>query len=198
MCCCFQSHPNMSQAVLDFMHNRRSVLIKNMTEPGPSTTQLNDILTIASRVPDHRKLEPWRFLVIQGDARIRMGKALAAVKAKQQALEPEQLLAEQQSFMRAPVVIAVVAAPIEHKTPKTEQILSAGAVCQHINIAAAAHGFASQWVTGWTFENPEAEAVLGLETHEFIAGYLYIGSSQDQPSDRKRPELENKVTWLID
>ncbi len=188
----------MSQAVLDFMHNRRSVLIKNMTAPGPDTSQLADILTIASRVPDHRKLEPWRFLVIQGDARARLGQVLAEVKGKQQALEPEQLLAEQQTFLRAPVVVAVVASPIEHKTPRTEQILSAGAVCQHINIAAAAHGFASQWVTGWTFENPEAEAALGLSEYEFIAGYLYIGSSEEQPSDRKRPDLTDKVTWLSD
>ncbi len=188
----------MYSQVIEFMHNRRSVLIKHMHEPGPNKKQLQAILTIACRVPDHRKLEPWRFLVIQKNARKRLGEALALLKTEQQYLEPEQIEAEQQSLMRAPVVIAVIASPVEHKTPWAEQILSAGAVCQHINIAAAAHGFASQWITGWTFENKQAEQLLGLNDKEFVAGYLYIGSSDDQPVDRKRPDLSDKVTWLTD
>ncbi|WP_154222601.1 nitroreductase family protein [Marinicella rhabdoformis] len=188
----------MNSSVIDFMHNRRSVLVKNMSEPGPNADELNTILTIASRVPDHRKLEPWRFLVIQGDARQRLSEELAEVKSQQMDLEPEQLAAEKTCFARAPLVIAVIAAPIEHKTPKNEQILSAGAVCQHINIAAGAMGYASQWVTGWSCENPDAQKVLGLAGHEFIAGYLYIGSCDEQPTERKRPDLSEKVVWLND
>lgn len=188
----------MNPSVIDFMLERRSILIKNMTEPGPCETELNTLLEIAARVPDHRKLEPWRFLVIQGSARKRLSEQLATVKSQQMDLEPEQLAAEKTCFARAPLVIAVVAAPIEHKTPKNEQILSAGAVCQHINIAAAAMGYASQWVTGWSCENKQAQQTLGLTDNEFIAGYLYIGSCDEKPAERKRPDLSEKVTWFND
>lgn len=186
----------MNASVIDFMLKRRSVLVKNMTAPGPDVDELNTILNIAARVPDHRKLEPWRFLVIQGDARTRLSEELAKVKSKQMDLEPEQLAAEKTCFARAPLVIAVIAAPIEHKTPKNEQILSAGAVCQHINIAAGAMGYTSQWITGWSCENPDAQKVFGLVDNEFIAGYLYIGSCDEQPAERKRPDMTDKVTWL--
>lgn len=184
-----------NQAVLDFMLNRRSVLIKNMTEPGPTTEELNTIMTIATRVPDHRKLEPWRLLVLQGDARKEFGETLAAVKAKQEEMMGIQIEVEKDCFMRAPLVIAVIASPVEHKTPEVEQILSAGAVCQHINIAAGALGYASQWVTGWSCLNKEVHKAIGLGKKEFIAGFLYIGSSDDKPLDRQRPDLDEAVTY---
>lgn len=181
--------------VKEFMLNRRSVLIKNMTEPGPTTEELNTIMTIATRVPDHRKLEPWRLLVLQGDARKEFGETLAAVKAKQEEMMGIQIEVEKDCFMRAPLVIAVIASPVEHKTPEVEQILSAGAVCQHINIAAGALGYASQWVTGWSCLNKDVHQAIGLGEKEFIAGYLYIGSSDDKPLDRQRPDLDEVVTY---
>lgn len=95
--------------------------------------------------------------------------------------------------MRAPLVIAVIASPVEHKTPEVEQILSAGAVCQNINIAAAAMGYASQWVTGWSCLDNQAQQAIGLGAKEFVAGYLYIGSSDEQPLDRQRPDLDEIV-----
>ncbi len=185
----------MSSSIIDLMLNRRSVLIKNMTEPGPSAEELNTILTIATRVPDHRKLEPWRLLVLQGDARKDFGETLAAIKAQQEEMMGIQIEVEKDCFMRAPLVIAVIASPIEHKTPEVEQILSAGAVCQHINIAAGALGFASQWVTGWSCLNKEVHKAIGLGKKEFIAGYLYIGSSDDKPLDRQRPDLDEVVIY---
>lgn len=185
-------------SVTKFMLKRRSVLIKNMTEPGPSAEELETILTIAARVPDHRKLEPWRFLVLQGEARREFGEKLAAVKAQKEQIMGIQVEIEKDCFMRAPLVIAVVASPVEHKTPEVEQILSAGAVCQNINIAAAALGYASQWVTGWSCLDNQAQAAVGLGDKEFIAGYLYIGSSADQPLDRQRPDLMEKVTYWED
>lgn len=175
------------------MLNRRSVLIKNMVEPGPNAEELETLLTIATRVPDHRKLEPWRLLVLQGDARKKFGERLASVKAAKEAIEKVQIEIEKDCFMRAPLVIAVVSAPLEHRTPKVEQILSAGAVCQNINLAAAALGYASQWVTGWSCLDKEALLAVGLNESEFIAGYLYIGSCAEKPLDRKRPDLEQVI-----
>lgn len=189
---------NPHPSVIDFMLNRRSVLVKNLQEPGPSTTELETILTIATRVPDHRKLEPWRFLVLQGEARRQYGELLAEVKARKETMMGIQVEIEKDCFMRAPLVIAVIASPVEHKTPKEEQLLSAGAVCQHINIAAGALGYASQWITGWSCLDENACQAIGLSEDEFIAGYLYIGSSDEQPLDRQRPDLEEVVThWQV-
>ena len=186
---------NTHPSVTDFMLNRRSVLIKNMSEPGPNAEELNTILTIATRVPDHRKLQPWRFLVLQGEARKAFGEKLAAVKAVKEDMEKIQIDIEKNCFMRAPLVIVVIASPIEHRTPETEQILSAGAVCQNINIAAGSLGFASQWVTGWSCLDATAQQAVGLDDNEFIAGYLYIGTCDEKPLDRQRPELSDVVTY---
>jgi len=185
-----QAHTEVTQ----FMLNRRSVLIKNMREPGPNASELETILTMATRVPDHRKLEPWRLIVLQGEARREFGHCLAAVKANHEAMEEIQVQIEKDCFMRAPLVIAVVASPVEHRTPEVEQVLSAGAVCQNINIAAASLGYASQWVTGWSCLDAAAQRAIGLTDNEFIAGYLYIGSSDDEPADRQRPDLSATVS----
>ncbi len=181
-------------SVTDFMLSRRSVLIKNMNAPGPDNSELETILTIATRVPDHRKLEPWRLLVLQGDARRDFGEKLAAVKAKKEDVTAIQVSIEKDCFMRAPLVIVVIASPVEHKTPEVEQILSAGAVCQNINIAAGSLGYASQWVTGWSCLDTDAQRAIGLSENEFVAGYLYIGSSDEKPQDRQRPDLESVAT----
>lgn len=187
----------MNQAVLDFMLKRRSVLARQMSEPGPNEQQLKTLLTIAARVPDHKKLEPWRFLVIQGEARKQLGEQFAEIRKQQVELPPQQYQDLQQSFMRAPLVIAVIFSPIEQRVPKFEQLLSTGAVCQHINIAAGAMGFGSQWITGWSCEDQQAHQVLGLTDQEMIAGYMYIGSTDIQPEDRKRPDLGEKVTHFM-
>lgn len=184
----------MNQTVLDFMLKRRSVLARQMSEPGPSEQQLETILTIATRVPDHKKLEPWRFLIIQGDTRKQLGEQFAEIRRQQVELLPQQHQDIQQSFLRAPLVIAVIFSPIEHRIPLFEQMLSTGAVCQHINIAAGAMGFASQWITGWSCEDQQAHQVLGLSEQEMVAGYMYIGSSDIKPEDRKRPNLNDKIT----
>lgn len=180
--------------VLDLLLNRRSVLVKNLTSPGPDSEQLNTILTIGARVPDHRKLEPWRFIVIEGENRHKLGELFCEIKSSQESLDPSQKEAEQQRFASAPLVVAVVFSPVEHKTPEFEQLLSCGAVCQNINLASAALGFASQWVTHWCAFDKNAQQVLGLESHESIAGFIHIGTAESTPKDRQRPDLAEKVT----
>ncbi|WP_395377595.1 nitroreductase [Marinicella sp. W31] len=183
----------MNQEALDLMLNRRSVLCKNLNEPGPNPEQLNTILTIAARVPDHRKLEPWRFIVIEKQHREYLGQLTSTIKEDE--LIPIQMEIEAKKFMQAPVVICVVYAPVEHKTPQFEQLLSTGAVCQNINIAASALGFGSQWITGWCAYDRTVMDILGLDASESIAGYLFIGSCDDTPRDRQRPDLETKVSY---
>lgn len=182
--------------VIEFLQNRRSVLIKHLTEPGPNDAELNTILTIATRVPDHRKLEPWRLLVIRGEGRDHLGQKLADIRAKKHDLIPQQLEIEANNFKRAPLVIAVVSSPQEGNTPIEEQTCSGAVVAQHINLAAAALGYASQWVTGWSCLDKDAQKALGLGDHEWIIGYLYIGSTEDEPTDRARPDLADKVSYF--
>lgn len=184
----------MNNHVLQLLQTRRSVLSKNLSSPGPDSDQLNTILEIAARVPDHRKLEPWRFIIIEGENRLKLGKKFCEIKSKQCELAPEQIEAEQNRYCYAPTVIVVVFSPVEHKTPEFEQLLSCGAVCQHINLASSALGFSSQWLTNWCSFDKEAQKELGLKKHESIAGFIPIGTADCIPKDRNRPDLKEKVT----
>ncbi|HFC31103.1 MAG TPA: nitroreductase [Oceanospirillales bacterium] len=184
----------MNKQTLDLLLNRRSVLSKNLSEPGPNEQQLQTLLKIATRVPDHRKLEPWRFIIIQGDKRKELGQKFCQIRQLECELTPAQITAEQNRYNHAPLVIVVVFSPVEHKTPVFEQLLSCGAVCQHINLAATALGFSSQWVTNWCSFNKKAQAELGLKPHESIAGFIHVGTANCIPNDRQRPDLSKKVS----
>ena len=180
---------------LDLLKTRRSVLVRNLTEPGPNEDELQIILEIAARVPDHRKLEPWRFIVIQGDNKKKLGEKLCEIKLKEEPLQAEQVEAEQCRFVCAPLVIAVVFSPVEHKTPVFEQLLSCGAVCHNINLASTALGFSSQWVTTWCAFDKQAQAELGLKDYESIAGFMHIGTATCAPKERQRPNVQTKTSY---
>jgi nitroreductase len=180
---------------LELLKTRRSVLVKNLTEPGPNESQLQTILEIAARVPDHRKLEPWRFIIIQGNERKTLSEKLCEIKLRSEHLQPEQIEAEQCRFLSAPLIIVVAFSPVEHKTPVFEQLLSTGAVCQNINLACSALGFSSQWVTQWCAFDKQAQAELGLQEFESIAGFIHIGSTACETSDRQRPDLQVKTSY---
>ena len=185
----------MPNQLINLLKTRRSVLSKNLCEPGPDREQLNTILEIAARVPDHRKLEPWRFIVIQGDARKKLGEKFCEIRLRSCELTSEQIKAEQNRYNHAPTVVVVVFSPVEHKTPVFEQLLSCGAVCQHINLASLALGFNSQWVTNWCSFDKDAQKELGLKPHESIAGFIHIGIATCVPNDRQRPNLDDKVSY---
>jgi nitroreductase len=188
-------NPCMNTELLNLLISRRSVLSKNLNQPGPNKEQLHTLLEIASRVPDHRKLEPWRFIVIEGDARKKLGEKFCAIRLKSCELTQQQINAEQNRYNHAPTVIVVVFSPVEHKTPVFEQLLSCGAVCQHLNLGALALGFNSQWVTNWCAFDQEAQLELGLKPHESIAGFIHIGTAECLPKDRQRPDLNQKVSY---
>lgn len=182
----------MMTEIIDFLLARRSVLVAMLREPGPDPDQLQKILTAGARVPDHGKLEPWRFVVFQGDARAKFGTHLAkAFEAENPDAGREQIEEERKRFERAPVVVGVIASPKEHfKIPEREQLLSAGAVCQNILTASLSLGFGAQWLTQWPAYSETISRHLNLEKNEKVAGFIYIGTAEALPADRARPDLD--------
>ena len=185
-----------SPGALDLLLSRRSGSAKTMTGPGPSAAQLDVLLRAASRVPDHGKLFPWRFIVFEGEARRRMGDVLAeCLKASEPQATAERIEQERDRFLRAPVVIGVVSRVREAiPIPEWEQILSAGAVCQTLLIASHAIGFVANWITEWGAYHPLVKERLGLKSGERIAGFVYIGTSAVPLEERVRPDLDKLVT----
>ena len=186
----------MGNTAIERLLTRRSVLARNMTEPGPDAAQTTQILTAAARVPDHGKIAPWRFILLRGEGRQKLGTVLRDAYRDIEADASEAKLAlESEKFTRAPLVIAVVSSPLaSHKVPVWEQQLSCGAACQNILHAADALGFAAQWITEWCAYHPKVLDALGVTGDEQLAGFIYIGTAIEPPQERPRPELETVVT----
>ena len=185
-----------SQSALDLLKTRRSVKPIEMDGPGPSAAEIDTILTIASRVPDHGKLAPWRFIVFESDARRSAGEKLAVVfKANNPQATDDQVAFERNRLARAPLVIAVVSRAAPHaKIPEWEQQMSAGAAAMNLVIAANAMGYATAWLTEWYAYDRKVLDALGLAPHERMAGFVHIGKPQKPPVDRERPQLASIVT----
>ncbi|WP_377886463.1 nitroreductase family protein [Algimonas porphyrae] len=187
--------------MIDFLATRRSNLAKSMAEPGPDADTLKAILTTGTRVPDHRKLAPFRLQVFQGDARARFGDALAAAYRADYPDHPEERWQfEAHRFLRAPTVIAVISAPKDcvRGTPIWEQQLSAGSVCLMLCLAAQAHGFGAQWLTEWYAYDSRIQAELGMCDGEQVAGFVYIGTPIQAASPRARPDPDEIITHVND
>jgi nitroreductase len=175
---------------------RRSVPPRWLGEPGPGPDEVSALLTAAARVPDHGKLVPWRFILIEGDARGRLGDVLAgAFQADNPQATEDQIAAERARFTQAPLVVAVVSRVTPHvKIPDWEQVLSAGAVCMNLLNAATALGYGASWLSGWAAFDRRVLDALGLKPGERIAGFIHIGTARETPSDRDRPNLADIVT----
>ncbi len=176
---------------LELLKTRRSVKPIELTGPGPSAAEIDTLLTIATRVPDHGKLAPWRFIVFEGDARDAAGEAIAEVfRASRPDATPEQIDFEKKRLSRAPLVIAVVSRAAPHsKIPEWEQLMSAGASAMLLVTAAHALGYAATWLTEWYAYDRQALTRLGLSDSERIAGFVHIGTPVKAPEDRERPAL---------
>ena len=184
--------PTINEAVTDFLKNRRSNLAKAMGEPGPSAEQISELLTIGARVPDHRKLSPWRLLLFKGQDRANFGQHIGAAFMKANPEAPhDRAIFEGQRFMRAPLVIGVISAPKEcpRGTPEWEQVLSSAAVCYNLCLAAQAAGFGAQWLTEWYAYDPDVQKALGLSGKEKVAGFIYIGTPSMPSTERIRPDV---------
>jgi nitroreductase len=186
---------------LDLLLSRRSVKPQTMTSPGPTATQLDTILTAAARVPDHKKLAPWRFVVLEGDARVKFGDVIAQAlidddaRTGRGAPSPVRLETERKRLSHAPTVVAVISrVVVTPGAPEWEQLLSCGAACFNMCLAANALGFGTCWLTEWYSYNPDVAKALGCAAHERIAGFVHMGTATERPVDRDRPLLANIVT----
>jgi nitroreductase len=181
---------------IDLLKIRRSVKPREMCAPGPSPAELETILTIGARVPDHGKLTPWRFIVFEGDARVRAGEVIAGVFAqKNPNAASDEIDVEKRRLTDAPLVIGVVSFTRPHpKVPAWEQELSAGASAMNIVTAATALGYCACWLTGWFAFDREVLDGLGLKADEKLAGFIHIGTQTKPSEDRPRPALSDIVT----
>lgn len=182
---------------LNLLSSRRSIKPAMLSGPGPSPAELETILTCAARVPDHKMLVPWRFIVFEGDARARFGEVLASVLKSEEKEAPSEvrLDTERGRFLQAPLVIAVVSqVTVTPGAPEIEQLLSCGAATFNLCLAANALGYATCWLTGWSAFSPGVAKALGLVQGERIAGYVYVGTAKERQPERPRPDLAKVVT----
>jgi nitroreductase len=206
-----ENHPRSGDAassadeLLTLLETRRSVAMTLLTDPGPSKDQLRRMLTIAARVPDHGALQPWRFIVIDGEARKHASERLAPIfAAENEAMEPAQREkftgVISRVFTHAPLIVIVVSRTDQAaRIPAWEQDLSAGAVCMNLLHAAHALGFAGTWLTGWAAYSAGGHRLLGISACEKVAGIVYVGTAKEIPADRKRPDIDAIVTrWIAD
>ena len=198
---CLPSSSGPGHSLADAIARRRSTPIKlmDLTLPGPDEKTLENILAAALRVPDHRKIEPWRLLVISGNSRIALGQFLSDRHADlTPSASKEELQTEASRLMRAPICVTVISSPDHaHKTPVWEQELSAGALCMNLLYAVSAAGFAASWISEWWAFDPEVNRKLGLTEDERIAGHVFIGQTNSELAERPRPDVTRKVTrWL--
>ncbi|SMO32229.1 nitroreductase family protein [Paracoccus laeviglucosivorans] len=180
---------------LYFLRHRRSHPPKLLSGPAPSDRELMDLLELAARVPDHGKLEPWRFIVLGRETLDRLapmlGDHVAATGGDDAAVDKAR------SAFGSPVIVAVVSAPVDSpKIPEWEQFLSAGAVCLELVNAALAAGYGAAWLTGPAAQPEFANAHLGVSTGERVVGLIHIGQRGNAPPERPRPDIAAKTVFL--
>lgn len=189
--------PSPNHAVLEFLQKRRSRPAKTLTTPVPDKATIETLLTAAARTPDHGKLEPWRFIVLEKSALARLAAAVPACGAKLN-IEPEKIDKAVAQYGNADLAIAVVCSPKQsEKVPQIEQIYSAGAVCLALLNAALASGWGANWLSGWASHDREfITENLGLAPHETIAGYIHLGTETNTPPERPRPNISDITSWV--
>jgi len=184
--------PEPNEAVLRFLALRRSASAGTLRAPGPDARQLGDILRLAARVPDHGKLAPWRFVILEGEAKAAFVTGLEAIADHQP--DADKLKAALFKIRIPPMTVAVISKPLDGKIPLWEQQLSAGAVCQTLCLAAQAMGFGANWITDWYAVDARAQALLGVAEGEQVAGYIHIGTVDEPPLERVRPDVAALTT----
>ncbi len=189
--------PEPNPSALSFLETRRSRPAKILSAPVPDRTELKRLLTVAARTPDHGKLEPWRFLVLESGALQRLAETIPPRGAELNVAE-DKILKMHDQFANADLAVAVIASPKpSEKIPEIEQTLSAGAVAMQLLNAALAAGWGANWLSGWaSHDRTWREANLGLMPHEWIAGFIHIGTEKSAPPERPRPDLDQIVEWI--
>ena len=180
-------------AVLDFLAVRRSASAAMLREPAPTPEELNTLLRLAARVPDHGKLAPWRFIVLRGQAKAAFVTGLEEVAGERP--DAPKAAAKLFKIKVPPLTVAVVSRASDGgEIPPWEQILSAGAVCTLLTVAAQAMGYGANWITDWYAYDERAKALLGLAPGEQVAGFIHLGTCPEAPQERVRPEMADVVS----
>jgi len=182
----------VSPETLTFLARRRSTPAPTLTAPAPSAEELHDLLTLAVRVPDHGKLAPWRFVIIEGEGKARYTARLEAIAAGRP--DAVKLNAKLGKLKAPPLAVAVISRIIPGDIPEWEQLMSAGAVCTTLTYAALAMGYGANWITDWYAYDDEARAVLGLAVNERVAGFVFLGTATEAPLERGRPDVSALVS----
>jgi nitroreductase len=180
----------MTSPIIDFMLKRNSAPIPELCEPAPGDDEIATMIRIATRVPDHGRLAPWRFILYRGKAREAIGGKLADLAEKREgSLTEARRNQELTRFSRAPLVIGVISSPKENpKIPQWEMFLSGGAAAMSLVLAANALGYGTNWITNWYSDVEEGRRILGLAPHERVVGFVHIGSYDGPAPERPRPD----------
>ena len=182
-----------SGEVLEALFNRRSAPAPTLGLPGPSPEEMDLLIRIGLRVPDHGKIGPWRVVRFTPEAKARAVEKLKALAESRGDRKDAGALIKMSA---PPQMLMVVSAPLQpHKIPLWEQQLSAAAVCQNLLIAAGAMGYGANWITDWYAYDAEARAILGVTPDENVAGFVYLGTPTEPPLERERPDYEARVSW---
>jgi nitroreductase len=184
-------------SALKLLNDRRSVPSRQLGEPGPDPAQLRGLLEAASRVPDHGKLVPWRFLLIHGDARRRLGDLLAQTTlANNPDAAPAVIEKDRARFSFAPLIVTVIAQidETQSKVPAQEQLLTAGCVAYNLLLGAQQLGYGAQWLTGWAAYDATILGALGVHAGERVVGFVHIGSASEPAPERLRPDVSALVS----
>lgn len=181
----------MASSIIDFMLARNSPPIQDLKGPGPSDDEIALMLKVATHVPDHGRLEPWRFILYRGEVRHRIGEALAELVDTVEGPQPEgRKQKERERFSRAPLVIGVVSSPKPNlKIPEWEMFLSGGAAAMSLLLAANALGYGANWISNWYSEVEEGRRLLGVAPHERVVGFVHIGNYAGPATARPRPDV---------
>lgn len=182
-----------SDAVLAALFNRRSAPAPTLRHPGPSAEQMDLLIRLGLRVPDHGKIGPWRIVRFTPEAKAQVVEKLKALAESRGEKKDAGALIKMST---PPEMLMVVSAPLQpHKIPLWEQQLSAAAVCQNLLIAAGAMGYGANWITDWYAYDAEARAILGVKEDENVAGFIYLGTPSEPPLERERPDYDARVSW---
>ncbi len=181
----------MASSIIDFMLARNSPPIQDLKGPGPGDDEIALMLKVATHVPDHGRLEPWRFILYRGEVRHTIGEALAALVDKVEGPQPEgRKQKERERFSRAPLVVGVVSSPKPNiKIPEWEMFLSGGAAAMSLLLAANALGYGANWISNWYSEVEEGRRLLGIAPHERVVGFVHIGNYAGKAPERPRPDV---------
>lgn len=180
----------MTSPIIDFMLKRNSAPIPELRDPAPGDDEIATMIRIATRVPDHGRLAPWRFILYRGKAREQIGEQLAELAERREGpLTEARRNQELTRFSRAPLVIGVISSPKENpKIPQWEMFLSGGAAAMSLVLAAGALGYGTNWITNWYSDVEEGRRILGLAPHERVVGFVHIGSYEGPTPQRPRPD----------